>query len=346
MINHDTFTLQHIQNIRQNSKRDPALIERCIFAFGLLEAIQRSGLPFIFKGGTSLMLLMDEPQRFSTDIDLLVAPGTELDTHLATVAKIWPFIKKTEQIRKAKSGIEKQHFKFYYQSPLTGKEMSIMLDVVFEENQYSQTVQREIKNDLLLTETPPVYIEMPNADGLAADKLTAFAPNTTGIPYNEDREVEIIKQLFDISVLMPHIENFIEVKETYSRLVRTELSYRNLSCSATDVLADSIRTAAIVAGRGIISKDDYIMLKKGISNIRNHIYSEDFNGETAVLRACMVMLFAAAILTDQSDLPAFKDDDYYLATAIPASEYQRLGYIKKTNLEAYKYLVEAVLLLQ
>jgi hypothetical protein len=261
MISHNSFSLQHIQNIREKSKRDPALIERSIFAFGLLEAIQRSGLPFIFKGGTSLMLLMDEPQRFSTDIDLLVAPGVELDAYLATAAAIWPFVKKTEQIRKAKSNME------------------------------------------------------------------------------------IIKQLFDISALMSHIGDFIEVKETYYKLARMEISYRNLSCGVAETLSDSMRTAATVAGRGAIYKDDYAMLKKGIYNVRNHIFSEEFNGETAVLRACMVMLLAAAVSSDQTALPVFKGDDYYMAATIPVCEYQKISHIRKTNSEAFKYFVEAVLLL-
>ena len=58
MISHETFSADHIRDIQNRSKRDPALIERSIFALGLLEAIALSGLPFIFKGGTSLMLLI------------------------------------------------------------------------------------------------------------------------------------------------------------------------------------------------------------------------------------------------------------------------------------------------
>ena len=55
MINPDTFTAGHIRGIQQQGKQDPALVERTIFALGLLEAIARSGLPFIFKGGSVLL---------------------------------------------------------------------------------------------------------------------------------------------------------------------------------------------------------------------------------------------------------------------------------------------------
>ena len=39
---------------------------------GLLEALARTELPFVFKGGTSLMLLLDSPKRLSVDIDIVV----------------------------------------------------------------------------------------------------------------------------------------------------------------------------------------------------------------------------------------------------------------------------------
>lgn len=57
---------------RGATKADPSIIERTVFAFGLLEAITRVGMPFIFKGGTSLMVMLDDPRRLSTDIDIIV----------------------------------------------------------------------------------------------------------------------------------------------------------------------------------------------------------------------------------------------------------------------------------
>ena len=64
MLTRDNFTEMHIRELQNNSKRDPILIERTVYAFGLLEAIVRVGMPFIFKGGTCLMLLLEHPQRY------------------------------------------------------------------------------------------------------------------------------------------------------------------------------------------------------------------------------------------------------------------------------------------
>ena len=90
MLTKDNFTEEHIRNLQNASHRDPSLLERSVYAFGLLEAITRVGMPFIFKGGTCLMLLLDHPMRLSTDIDIIVAPGTDLDAFIDEAGKIFP----------------------------------------------------------------------------------------------------------------------------------------------------------------------------------------------------------------------------------------------------------------
>lgn len=49
------------------------------------------------------------------------------------------------------------------------------------------------------------------------------------IPYNVDREIEIIKQLYDIPILTSYIDDFSEVKSNYYDIVKTELKYRSIA---------------------------------------------------------------------------------------------------------------------
>ena len=112
MISKDSFSLEHIRQLQTYSHGDPTLIERTLYAFGLLEAQARTGLPFLFKGGTCLILLLDKPMRLSTDIDIVVPPGTDINEYIAKAAKIFPFSAFEEQIRKGHNRIEKRHFKF------------------------------------------------------------------------------------------------------------------------------------------------------------------------------------------------------------------------------------------
>ncbi|MCC8152517.1 MAG: nucleotidyl transferase AbiEii/AbiGii toxin family protein [Lachnospiraceae bacterium] len=74
MLSKDNFSEDHIRELQSRSRRDPVLLERSVYAFGLLEAITRVGMPFVFKGGSCLLLLLDHPMRLSTDIDIVVKP--------------------------------------------------------------------------------------------------------------------------------------------------------------------------------------------------------------------------------------------------------------------------------
>lgn len=82
MLSKENFTKDYIERLRKQNRLDPMLLERTIYAFGLLEALARVGMPFIFKGGTSLMLLLNKPRRLSTDIDIIVEGDVEIESWL------------------------------------------------------------------------------------------------------------------------------------------------------------------------------------------------------------------------------------------------------------------------
>ena len=66
---------------------DKNVIERVVRAFSLLDMLARSGCPFVFKGGTSLMLLLkDTGSRLSTDIDIICPPDTNIEDYLQEYA--------------------------------------------------------------------------------------------------------------------------------------------------------------------------------------------------------------------------------------------------------------------
>lgn len=95
MICKDNFSLEHIKALEKETVSQLAIIERTMFAFGLLEAISQTGLQFIFKGGSCLMLLLNEPKRFSTDIDIIVPPGTDINDYINKAGHIFrSFIRK------------------------------------------------------------------------------------------------------------------------------------------------------------------------------------------------------------------------------------------------------------
>lgn len=82
MILPENYSLEHIDGLAKRYGSDRFIAERAMYAFGLLEAISRTGLKFTFKGGSCIMLLLDNPKRLSTDIDIMVDPGTDVKHYI------------------------------------------------------------------------------------------------------------------------------------------------------------------------------------------------------------------------------------------------------------------------
>lgn len=344
MLSKENYTLEHIMRLRENNRKDPSLLERVMYAFGLLEAIAKVGMPFIFKGGTCLMLLTEHPKRLSTDIDILVEPGTDIEFYIAEASKIFPFLRYEEQTRIGKNSIEKRHFKFIYESPIQKGEFYILLDVVFAKSPYIQTIQTEIKNELLIVENEKVLVTVPTADCILGDKLTAFAPHTTGIHFGINKELEIMKQLYDVAMLTDVMTNQENTFQTYCKAVKEETAYRGISSTWEEVLNDTIGSAACIIGKGALQPEEYPLYIKGIRSLDSHVLGEKYSGEIAAHHACKVMYLAACLLTGQ-EYKRIEHPEAYIDASIAKTKYKKLAYIRKQKLEAYGYLVEAVRLL-
>ena len=152
MIHPDSRTLSWIEQVAKDNKiKDIVLVEKTIRAFSLLEALARSGCPFLFKGGSSLMLHLDTGKRLSIDIDIICPPGTRIEDYLEKYSEEYGFgeVKLVERI--SRTDIPKQHAKFFYQVayPAGGRQDKILLDVLFEEIHYANVVELPIKSRLL-----------------------------------------------------------------------------------------------------------------------------------------------------------------------------------------------------
>lgn len=340
MIDKRVYELDYIRDLQKRYSSDPGLIERALYAFGLLEAIQSVGMPFCFKGGTSLMLILDKPARLSTDIDILVEPGTDVDGYIQKASRIFPFLNKEEDIRKGRNGITKRHFKFTYFSPLRNNEFYILLDVVFSPLPYAQTIRKEIRNELLLTEGQNLSVEVPTADCILGDKLTAFAPHTTGVLLGCRKELEIAKQLFDIATLYDYAVDYTLFSKTYDRVVGDEIAFRGEVWSKEEVLQDTIRACVSIISRGTIEKEDYAEYLRGIKSLKNHVLLSSYNTDDATWKACKVMYLASCLLSG-NPIKKIEKPENYLLERIEGSQYKKLAYVRKQSPSAYAFLVEA-----
>lgn len=339
MLTKENFSEKHIMELRAENKRDPGLIERAIYALGLLEAITRVGMPFIFKGGSCLLLLLDHPMRLSTDIDIVVKPDINVDDYIQKAAEIFPFQSCEEQKRVGKNNIVKRHFKFTYVSPLTQRSIYILLDILFEDNNYSNLVEKEIRNELLLTDGKCMKVKIPSINSVLGDKLTAFAPHTIGVPIRAGKDMEVAKQFYDVTTLIDEFDNYDEVYDTYMRVAMSEIGYRGLDILPNISLYDTLCTATSIATRGLIDKADYPVYLKGIRDVQGHIYYENFTAEIAAAKAPKVMYIAACIIK-RKPFERIIDGEGYLGEQITNSRLKPLRFLKKYDRLSYAYVIK------
>src|SRR5690242_5362999 len=96
MIDKESLSAEWLAEKRKQYKKDPGIMEGMVHALYLLDQLKLTGLDFIFKGGTSLILLMEKPLRFSVDIDIIVRPDfhkEELENYLSTITPNSEFIR-------------------------------------------------------------------------------------------------------------------------------------------------------------------------------------------------------------------------------------------------------------
>lgn len=342
MIHEDSLKEEWIISVAKQHKSDPILVEKVARALYLLEHLQKSKLNFIFKGGTALMLLLKEPKRFSIDIDIIVSEKpNDMEEILDALVESSDFLEYKIDERQSKSNIQKEHYKFYYK-PVTNaraEQEYILLDILYEESHYGEyTDDIVIKSPFIKSEGKNINVSVPIPEAILGDKLTAFAPNTTGVPYGKEKEVEIIKQLFDVGQLFDLITDMSIVSTVFKKFAQTELKYRELSkLNEIDVLNDVFQTALLMGTRGKSGKGEYNEILKGVQNIKNYIFSENFHIERAMVPAAKAAYIATVLQTNTTKIEHFNDPIDIKDWILEQPFETRLNKLKKTNPEAFFY---------
>lgn len=346
MIHTDSRTIEWMTQVAAENKfSDIALIEKSIRAFSLLESLVLSGCPFVFKGGTALMLHMDSAKRLSIDIDIICPPGTNIEEFVQKYAQEYGFgdVRLVERV--TAHNIPKTHAKFFYQvTYVTNTETEcILLDVLFEDIHYHDIEQLPIQSRFLKLVGEPIMVNVPGKADILGDKLTAYAPNTTGIPYfkgDKDCSMEIIKQLFDIASLFDVITDLRVVTETFQKFAAVELQYRNLDPeNITQVLDDIFQTSLCICLRGQVDPATFKLLQTGTKRIQSFIHSEKYNIDSAITNASKAAYLSVLIANKATTAVHFDPQNIEpLRNAVINEPLNtKLNKLKKSNIEAFFY---------
>ncbi len=290
MIESKSYHLDWINGVQKNigTRVDPKLIEKVIYALLFLEQLKLNGLNFIFKGGTALVLATKIPKRFSIDIDIITEQSSkEIETILEKISQETIFTHWAEDNnRKHTQDAPIGHYKIYYKSNVDNNVEPILLDLLYTPNPYPELMEIPMDHLWLATSGEVITVKMPTFDAILGDKLTAFAPKTTGILFTKNRPVEIIKQLYDIAFLFDNIKNLEIVKSSYGKVVQEEITYRKLNISINEVLNDTWNTCYTLAERNT-KLEEFKHLQLGIRNFTNFTISK-FSIEEAIIASAKV----------------------------------------------------------
>ena len=345
MINKESLDIEWINKVSlANRKADKILIEKVIRALLLLEGLSKQKIDFVFKGGTALMLLLDSSKRLSIDIDIIIPKAPDnIDELFNNIVKEQGFTKVALQERQTESKIKKAHYQFFY-NPVhktQDAEENILLDILFEEVNYKNIIEHPILSSFILLKGEPLTVSIPSLEDILGDKLTAFAPNTTGIPYYKSEKsmsMEIIKQLYDIGNLVDASVDLETVKKTFLLFAKTELEYRNSNkLSTDDVLEDIYQTSLCIVSRGVAGIGNFVELQAGVQRVSRFIFSESFHLDKAITAASKAAYIAMLIYYDSKSFEKYNNPLQMKEWVIAEPINTKLNKLKKSNPEAFFY---------
>jgi len=231
------FTKDHYE--AKKGFTPPYLSELVVHCLELVSLLSERGIEYRFKGGNSLLILLEDPQRFSIDVD--IATPEKKDVLIDTVAHITEnsqiFTRYEARAPKTKPWLPLISFKLFFNSFFQKKEDSfVMLDVVLEAPPYPG-IRKQVKCLDIYQSTQTV--EVPTISGLIGDKFLTLGPATLGIPLGKNKAAQRLKHLFDISLLLKNDYQLDAVSQSISTCSQQENQIQRTSFSHAEIMDDT-----------------------------------------------------------------------------------------------------------
>ncbi len=338
------FTKEWLDGQREQLQRvDPGLLEKSIHALELVGHLVRHKLPFVFKGGTCMLLLLEEVRRLSIDVDIVcTVSGAEMESVLRAIGSESRFENFEPDHRDPDRLPKRSHYKFSYISAVNGKSADILLDVMEEECLYPQTTIKPVATPFAIPETQ-LNVQVPTIEGLTADKLTAFAPGTIGVRYtNHKAALKILKHCSDIGALFDRCGDMGELFAAYEKIWEVENTYRDSAFNREQVLNDTIEAArliSLIGLKGCPPSKEVKILETGIGQLDSHIIGKRFSRDEAKVCAAKAAWLATALKRGNSiTIPRYNIEELQTLAAVPLQgDFTPLNRLRAGNPEAYYY---------
>lgn len=330
---------------KDNPSADIQLLEKTIGALYLVESLSNHNLEFIFKGGTSLVLLLENLKRFSVDVDIITEESKEsvkekID-NIISEQTLFIRVEQNIRVNSASKRMDLEHYKFFFNSITDGSEKYILLDVAYESNKYPVIINKRIEcNDLGIHSN--LSVNLPSIESILGDKLTVLAPYSTGISYNSDKELELMKQLYDVDKLFNAAMNIEIIKKSFINIATREINYRKLlELTYEDVLNDIEGFAKDIIF--MTNKEHVNKINIGMKKLSGFRIEKKFLIDKEVLTAASKVLYLVFLLRrNEKIIEKYKNNTKIMEIPIPIEMKKRMRVIRKMNPEAYFYITKTI----
>jgi len=278
------FTKAHFE---ANKGTAPAyLCELVVHCLELVAQLVQAGVQFRFKGGNSLLVLLEDPQRFSIDVDVVTTASKE--SLIAEVEKITAecelFTRYETRAPRTKPWLPMISFKLFFESQYQKPEDAfVMLDCVLEPPPYGG-IGKLVRCGAIYTSD--VHVEVPSISGLIGDKLLTIGPATLGIPLGRSKEAQRLKHVFDVSLLSRKPWDPAEVRASVVGCMAQENRIQGHTCTWEEVVKDTRAfleapsahdTLPDLATIPIDGPTAYLHeIVKGFTGFRTHLFKIDY----------------------------------------------------------------------
>ena len=261
----------------------PHLCELVVHCLELVSQLRHQGLAYRFKGGNSLLVLLEDPQRFSIDVDIVTTTSKEALTQtVATVATECDVFTRWEaRAPKTKPWLPLISFKLFFESEYQPPDESyVMLDAVLEPPPYPGVFKQVRCGSLYESD---VHVEVPSVSGLIGDKLLAIGPATLGIPLGKGKEAQRLKHVFDVATLSRHGSDPAAVSQSVAACKKQEEAIQGREYTWEEIVRDTKEFCsgpladAAPPPVGDLDPDSYYFeVVKGFDDFRRHLFRTEY----------------------------------------------------------------------
>jgi hypothetical protein len=284
------FTRAHYE--AQCGMAPAPLCELVVHCLELVSQLCHHKLDFRFKGGNSLLVLLEDPQRFSIDVDIVTVEKKErlIDLVGEIAEGCDAFTRWESRQPKTKPWLPLISFKLFFESVYpAAEEPNVMLDVVLEPAPYDGVVRKVRCGALYESEE---RVEVPSVSGLIGDKLLAIGPSTLGIPIGKNKEAQRLKHVFDVSLLSRRGHDRAAVMTALGACQKQEERIQGRQFSWDEVARDTIRFCSEPLGHAepppveSLEPNTYLYeIVKGFDQFRTHLFRTSYDW-SAFCRDC------------------------------------------------------------